>query len=95
MAKTEQRQHDIKKNIIRAFELPKEIILNLPVISLTGNEEFEIENYKGIIEYTEEKVRISVNGGTLRLEGKSLLLKQITSENILIAGKISKIEWLT
>lgn len=94
LAKTEHRRLNIKNKVIKALELPREILLDLPVISLIGNEEMEIENYKGIIEYTEEKIRIGTNSGTLKLEGKRLLLKHITSENILVAGKISKIEFI-
>ena len=36
----------LKRNVVNALELPKEVILNLPFISLTGKEELIIENYK-------------------------------------------------
>ncbi|MBR4114266.1 MAG: sporulation protein YqfC, partial [Anaerotignum sp.] len=47
----------LRKNVTEALELPKEIMLNLPLISLIGREEVTIENYKGILEYGEETVR--------------------------------------
>ena len=34
----------LKRNVVNALELPKEVILNLPFISLTGKEELIIEN---------------------------------------------------
>ncbi len=88
------KAEDIKKKIGAMMELPKEIMLNLPLISMIGNEEVMIENYKGIIEYTDERVRISTTAGIFRIEGKSLCLKQITSENIAVTGSIVKLEYI-
>lgn len=85
---------NIKKNVSDALELPKEVLLNLPLISLMGKEELLIENYKGIIEYGEEKIRINTGVGVLKIEGKRLLLKHITAENIIINGDIVKFEYL-
>lgn len=85
---------NIKKTVTTAFELPKEIVLNLPLITLTGNEELYIENYKGIVEYTDEKVRLNTNCGMLKIEGRNLFLKEITSENIYVTGKLIKLEYL-
>ena len=84
----------IKKTITSMFELPKEIVFNLPLINVIGNEEINIENYKGIIEYNLERVRINTSCGIIKIEGKKLLLKQITSENISVTGSISKFEYI-
>ena len=59
-----------RRNITEALELPKEILLHLPLISFIGQEEVTIENYKGILEYSEETVRIGTAAGVLRLEGQ-------------------------
>ena len=84
----------LKKKMARALELPAEIMLNLPLISLTGNEELLIENYKGIIEYTDAQARLSTACGILRIEGKALVLKEITEESLSITGRITKLEFL-
>lgn len=85
----------IRRNVVNALELPKEVILNLPFISLTGKEELTIENYKGIIEYGDEIMRVGTASGVLRIEGKELLLKQLTSECIVVTGNIKGISFLT
>lgn len=92
--KKNSRKLDIKKKIINIFELPKEVILNLPLISIIGSEEINIENYKGVIEYNLERIRINTSCGVLKIEGKKLSLKQITAENISVNGLISKLEYL-
>lgn len=84
-----------KKNVTEALELPKEIMLDLPLISLVGREEVTIENYKGILEYGEETVRIGTAVGVLRLTGKELCLKQLSAECVVVTGKIENLSFLT
>ncbi len=88
------RSISIKNKITKALELPREIVLDLPLISMVGNDELLIENYRGLIEYTGEKMRINTKAGVVRIEGKNLVLKHITSENVLINGKILRFEFL-
>ena len=85
----------LRKNVTEALELPKEIMLNLPLISLVGREEMTIENYKGILEYGEEMVRIGTAAGVLRLTGKGLCLKQLSGECMVVTGKIENLSFLT
>lgn len=85
----------LRKNVTEALELPKEIMLGLPLISLLGREEVTIENYKGILEYDEESVRIGTAAGTLRLSGKGLCLKQLTAECLVVTGALDGLEFLT
>ncbi len=92
--KKNKDEKKIKRTVTSLFELPKEVVLNLPLISLIGNDEMRIENYKGVIEYSEERVRIGTACGVLKVEGKKLFLKQITDENIVVSGVLSKFEFL-
>jgi len=84
----------IKEQIADLLSLPKELILNLPQVILTGSNEINIENYKNIIEYTETQIRINTNSGILLIAGYNLTLKQITAEYITITGDIVKLEYL-
>ncbi|MCL2593295.1 MAG: sporulation protein YqfC [Defluviitaleaceae bacterium] len=84
----------IRNKLTDMLELPKEVVLGLPLISIIGSEEISIENYKGIIEYTSERIRINTSCGVLKIEGRNMVLKQITSENMLITGSILKFEYL-
>ncbi|KAB3533256.1 sporulation protein YqfC [Alkaliphilus serpentinus] len=90
MKKTEA----IKKNIADALELPQDILLDLPKITLVGNLQLYVENHKGILEYSSTRIRIFTKSGILRIIGKSLLLKSIVVEEIIIVGEISGFEFL-
>ena len=84
----------ITSTLVSALELPKEVVMNLPLITLIGKEDLTIENFKGILEYSEERVRINTSAGIVRVEGKNLRLKQITADNIVIVGGIDKLDFL-
>ena len=84
----------LKGQMTELLSLPKEIILNLPQVILTGSGELNIENYRNIIEYTETSIRVNTNSGILLIAGHSLTLKQITAEYITIIGDILKLEFL-
>lgn len=94
MKKIFNAKEKIKKKLVNVLELPKEIIFNLPLINIIGNEEINIENYKGVIEYNSENIRINTACGVLKINGKKLSFKQITAENILINGVIIKLEYI-
>lgn len=82
------------KNIPEMLEIPEEIIFNTPISILKSNKEIEIENYKGILEYGEDIIRINTKVGIIKLYGEKLTLKQIATEKIIITGIINKIEFL-
>ena len=83
----------VKEKVAGILSLPKEIALNLPLITATGRDEINIENYKNLLEFTDTKIRISTGAGVLAIEGTGLILKQITTEHVLIIGKIKNISW--
>ena len=75
------------------LSLPKQVVLNLPQIILTGKGEVSIENYKNLIEFTESLVRVNTNSGIAAIHGNRLNLKQITTESITVTGDIVKVEY--
>ena len=84
----------IRKHVTETLDLPKEIMLNLPLISMVGQEEVTIENYKGILEYGEEIVRIGTAAGALQISGKKLCLKQLSAECIGVTGRVEELRFL-
>lgn len=78
----------MKEQISLALELPPEVVMDVPNITLIGKTEISIENFAGILEYTSEKIRLNTKVGVLSIEGKQLEAKSMTSEVITIHGII-------
>jgi sporulation protein YqfC len=88
------RTKEIKESISELLELPKDIILDLPRITMIGNLQIYIENHKGILEYSNQRIRIHTKNGTLRIIGKNLQIKTIITEEMIITGMIDQIEFV-
>jgi len=74
------------------LELPKDITMGLPKMTFLGNIQLSIENHKGVIEYTKEKIRINTRIGELVINGNDLKIKSIYIEEIIVEGTIHRVE---
>ena len=79
---------NVIENISDIFELPKEITLNLPKVTVVGDMQVRVENHKGIIEYNDAKIRINTKVGILVIVGDNLLIRNIIKEEVVIEGKV-------
>ncbi|MBP2626360.1 MAG: sporulation protein YqfC [Firmicutes bacterium] len=75
------------------LEIPQDIVLDLPRITMLGNQQLLVENHKGIIEYTPSLVRIKLNQGELLVAGKNLMLGNLQIEQILVEGTVGEIKY--
>ena len=75
------------------FELPREVMLDLPRMTLVGNVQIYLENHRGVIAYGEEKIRIGVNNGEIIIKGRNLEIKNLMAEELLIKGKIESLDY--
>lgn len=84
----------LKEKMSELLELPKDIVLNVPKLTMVGNGDLLIENFKGIIEYDNDRIRINTNSGIIKITGTGLGIKEITSEDLMVKGDISSLEFL-
>ena len=89
----EQEDGTRRYRMADAANLPKDVVLGVPILTLTGHYEVNIENYRGILEYTEQLIRINVRSGQIRITGKSLEINYYTTTDMKITGKVEKIEY--
>ncbi len=87
---------DQKKRIQQQFanflDIPKDVLLDLPKLVVIGNVQAIIENHKGILEYTDEVVRVNTGIGEYIISGSELSLRSILPEEIAIEGNIDSVE---
>ena len=91
--RSEQEDGTRRYRMADASNLPKDVVLGVPILTLTGHYEVNIENYRGILEYTEQLIRINVRSGQIRITGKSLEINYYTTTDMKITGKVEKIEY--
>lgn len=90
------RQNKKKNKISRldkVLEMPKEITSSEPKITILGFNQMLIENYKGILEYQEFFIRLNTYIGIVNINGFNLNLSEMTTDDILITGKIESVDF--
>ena len=75
------------------LEIPVELSTNTPKITIVGFERLLIENYKGILEYQDYFVRVNTYIGIININGFNLQLEEMTSDDLLVIGKIENIDF--
>lgn len=79
------------EHIAESLNIEKDILMNIPHLSISGNREIYIENYRHITEYTDERICIKTNDYILKVEGRELKLLYITAEDLKITGIFAQI----
>lgn len=80
-----------KELLVESLKLPKDMMLGAFMLSMTGNREAFIENYRGIIEYTDTCIILQTKSGQVRFEGSGLIIEYYTNEDMKICGYISQV----
>ena len=88
-----KKLREVKTTVSEMFELPKDIMLNLPRISMIGNNQMLVENHRGVIEYTPQRIRLNSTIGVIRVEGQDMDLKNIAADDVMITGVIKHVEF--
>lgn len=83
----------LRNRVSDAMNIPKDVILGVPLIRMVGREEFYIENYRGILEYTDTLIRIQTKIGQIKLSGKHLEILYYTNDEMKVAGLIDQVEY--
>lgn len=86
-----QVKENVKSNIVESLELPIDIMYGAVIITAMGRNQVLVENYKGIIEYTQEKIRLQTKTCQVTIQGKRLIVEYYTNEEMKITGYIQGI----
>ena len=76
------------------FDLPADVVAGLPHIEVVGNQEFFMEQHRGILSYSGEEIAINGENLIIRVRGEGLALVSMTGEALRIKGSISQVEWV-
>ncbi len=82
-----------ENDILEKLNLPKDITRGAFILTAIGNRELYIENYKGILEYTKDCIRIQGKNTYILVEGKNLTIDHYTEEDMMIKGQIFSIQY--
>ena len=70
---------------------PKEVISDMPRVTLTGSERVHVEQHKGLIAYQPEEVVFRVAAGRLTVTGQELRFRLYTSGEAILTGRVDSV----
>lgn len=95
MKKKKHPDLETKKELLAdSLKLPKDLVLGASIITLTGNREAWIENYRGIIDYCDKMILLQGKNCQICFQGKNLCIDYYTNEDMKISGCIEQIQYL-
>jgi len=77
----------------RLAGLPEEVLFGVPKVVLVGAERALVENHKGVVEYAGERVRVRTECGLLEITGAGLTLGHLGKSDLVVQGKIERVEY--
>ncbi|MDR2044302.1 MAG: YabP/YqfC family sporulation protein [Clostridium sp.] len=83
-----------KESLLESLQLPKDVCLGALRVTMTGNTEAWIENYKGILEYTGQNILLQAKTCQVCFEGSRLAIDYYTNEDMKISGCITSVRYL-
>lgn len=89
----EDKLYRTKQNIADKLDLPRDIILNMPKITVTGDNEIIIENHKGVVLFGESQVKINSGVGLISIFGSRFEILFMGGSTITIGGKFKSIAY--
>ena len=83
----------LSERVSDAWGVPKDVIMDMPRITVRGDREIYIENHRGIAGFDENSISISSGIGKVTVYGDGLVISAVRQEDVLISGSFKKIEY--
>ena len=83
----------VREKLTERFGLPKDLVMGAAVLTVTGRSEAYVENYRGIIEYTEQRIRLQTKTCQMTFCGEQLHIDYYTEDEMKISGQIGEIRY--
>jgi sporulation protein YqfC len=75
------------------LDLPQDVVQDLPRITMIGNVQLYIENHRGVLHFSPDRLKLALTKGTLEIRGKQLVIRAILTEEVFIEGTIDDIQY--
>ncbi len=88
-----QKNNRLMENVADTLKLPKDLLLGAAILTVTGQCEAYVENYSGIIEYTDKKIKLQTKTCRIEINGDRLMVVYYTNDEMKIIGQIDEIKY--
>lgn len=72
---------------------PREVVANVPRVTLTGRERLHVEQHRGLIDYEPEHIVLRTSCGLIRIAGAGMYFSLYSAGEALITGRIDSVSF--
>ncbi|MFT8871001.1 MAG: sporulation protein YqfC [Sporolactobacillus sp.] len=84
----------LKKWFSEVAEIPEDITLGLPKLTVIGQSCLSVENYKSVLHFSNEELMLELEQGQLHISGENFVLDVILKQEIVLNGMVHTIEFV-
>lgn len=84
----------VRKWMTQKMDLPQDVMMDLPRITMIGQVHIYIENHRGLLAFSDGEVRLLIKNGQLLVKGRAFVIRTILPEEILLEGKIDQVLYI-
>lgn len=84
---------ELPLDLAEKLELPMEILPGAGRISITGGRQAYVEDHRGIVEYSEDRVVLALKRGKIIINGAGMRLSAMNGSELIVSGRIESVEW--
>ncbi|SCW48362.1 sporulation protein YqfC [Paenibacillus tianmuensis] len=78
----------------KLLDLPQDVVMDLPRITMIGNRQLYIENHRGVLHFSNEMLKLALATGRVEVYGSELVIRAILTEEVFIEGMIHDIKYI-
>ena len=83
----------LRGNVAEKLKIPEDISLGVPVITIYGNHEVYLENYRRILVYEKNCIKVQAKGCCIQFTGKNLEILYYTNVDMKIVGEFKEVRY--
>ena len=83
-----------RKLTAELLDMPQDVVYDLPRLTMIGDRQQYIENHRGVVHFSTERLRLALHNGEIDVFGTELVIRQIWTEEVFIEGHIASIQFI-
>ncbi len=88
-----KKSHLLPYELADRLNMPEDVLLGAAKLTVTAGRRALVENHRGVIDYSEERIVIASGRGTVSIMGAKLCIAAMNRAELLITGRIQSVEW--
>lgn len=84
----------LKKWFTAVSDIPADVVMDLPRITLIGQFHLSIENHKGVLAFSKNELRLAMQKGELHITGEEFVLDTILEKEIYLEGRVKAVRFV-